>query len=378
MVKKLFSTTVLLLSILSFSNLFGHATAIKRKNCWGFLSYKYKTSSQVSKFAGVLNGRHPYYVSVGDDISYGCSGKHSSSHYSYDNNTKVGTAWGRSDSNGTEVFSYTNHWTLLAGTEGPGYPIDLDAFEQMDKEGSSTSQMSEQDHITDDKIFRIENLSGVLKIKKNSNFFSTYKVLVLKERTDMSEDEYNRLNEKYMKLEFENIVAEGEITVSKDNIAATGLFSEININDKTIDSDSEYGVNLAGVNLYHSLANVELKENEEFTIVAYVDGGLDFSIVRSEEELSKSNTISKTESMSVKVYPNPTRDVLNFQISNSQKEDDMIVKIYDSMGIVVYSEKRRIKNTRNNSINIQSLQSGIYSLIIESENTRKSVKFLKQ
>src|SRR5690606_20497263 len=67
------------------------------------------------------------------------------------------------------------------------------------------------------------------------------------------------------------------------------------------------------------------------------------------------------------IYPNPANSELN--ISTSFPMDDMIVEIYDITGRRVHHE-----NTKNNTIDVSKLPSGMYILKVGDVST----KFIKQ
>lgn len=63
----------------------------------------------------------------------------------------------------------------------------------------------------------------------------------------------------------------------------------------------------------------------------------------------------------VNLWPNPTEDVLNIEFPYSYNANSKI-KIYNNIGILVYSNTLL---SNNNQINVSELNSGLYSLVIE-------------
>ncbi|MDP1801483.1 MAG: T9SS type A sorting domain-containing protein [Bacteroidota bacterium] len=85
----------------------------------------------------------------------------------------------------------------------------------------------------------------------------------------------------------------------------------------------------------------------------------------------KENT---TNNSSIKIYPNPTNDILNIDVDiingNSSK-----LQILNSLGQIVREEK--IKDPKS-QINISQLPSGVYTLKVFIENEYKTFKIIKQ
>lgn len=80
---------------------------------------------------------------------------------------------------------------------------------------------------------------------------------------------------------------------------------------------------------------------------------------------------SQTSSPSVFSYPNPSADILNIEIKNNFKIDDVLV--YDVSGRKVLEQKENAAQ-----LNIQSLEKGIYQLLITSEGKSYPGKFVKE
>ena len=91
----------------------------------------------------------------------------------------------------------------------------------------------------------------------------------------------------------------------------------------------------------------------------------DFHVAKTQGLLLVENMNSQNE---VKIYPNPTTEILNIQSSLEILE----LSIYNVLG-------QKIKNLNNsNTINCADLKSGIYFLEIKLQNNSESIKFLKQ
>ena len=78
----------------------------------------------------------------------------------------------------------------------------------------------------------------------------------------------------------------------------------------------------------------------------------------------------------VKVFPNPVADKLEFQLS-MEKSQNCALEIISILGKVVYNEK--IYGVNNSySINVSTLPKGIYLCIISNGVTVATAKFIKQ
>ena len=73
-----------------------------------------------------------------------------------------------------------------------------------------------------------------------------------------------------------------------------------------------------------------------------------------------------------KIYPNPTKGNLFIQ---SDKENIMNILIVDMFGKIVYSKSC---DNKQEQLNLYNLETGLYLLHLETENSRKRFKFIKQ
>ena len=81
--------------------------------------------------------------------------------------------------------------------------------------------------------------------------------------------------------------------------------------------------------------------------------------------------------MELNVYPNPSNGTdLNLNISGIES-DNVQVKIYDSMGRNIQSERFIVDGTLQTKLNFQSeLANGIYLIEVSSENIVESARIL--
>jgi hypothetical protein len=76
------------------------------------------------------------------------------------------------------------------------------------------------------------------------------------------------------------------------------------------------------------------------------------------------------------IYPNPAKNILNIEFSESINNSNCKIDIYNNLGQIILNGST---NTNKTKIDIQSLKTGVYVLKIESEKGwTKSKKFIKK
>ncbi len=81
-------------------------------------------------------------------------------------------------------------------------------------------------------------------------------------------------------------------------------------------------------------------------------------------------------SINIKVYPNPTNDIITFSLNKTTNHNTEIL-IYNPIGKLII--KGRIdKNKTSKSINIQNLHNGLYFYKVENSSNSVSGKFIKR
>ena len=95
-------------------------------------------------------------------------------------------------------------------------------------------------------------------------------------------------------------------------------------------------------------------------------GSVDVWLVKLNSNLN-TNAFSNKE---FKVFPNPVKNILNIQNENNQTIDKITVT--DIMGKIVFNQNK------GDSINVQTLQQGMYIIQISSEGNLYSDKFIKE
>ena len=81
--------------------------------------------------------------------------------------------------------------------------------------------------------------------------------------------------------------------------------------------------------------------------------------------------------INIVLYPNPAKNIIHLNTSNSLENKEISYSIFDQSGRMVLQGKNAITNLQS-SINISSLQLGMYwvEIYIEDKVVRK--KFIKQ
>ena len=82
--------------------------------------------------------------------------------------------------------------------------------------------------------------------------------------------------------------------------------------------------------------------------------------------------INRKETISIKLYPNPTNNYL-FLFINPIAENNFTASIIDGLGKVVLTQKN-IQPTISYSFDVTNLPKGIYYLRLQNENTSYSEK----
>lgn len=67
-----------------------------------------------------------------------------------------------------------------------------------------------------------------------------------------------------------------------------------------------------------------------------------------------------------KLYPNPSTGAINIHFVKEQGRE-AIVKVYDAIGSLVYSDKLNIAAERMQALNLERLQAGVYTLLVQTD-----------
>lgn len=245
----------------------------------------------------------------------------------------------------------------------------------MDKKGFSSSELSANIELQENRLL-VKNLKGNIAIQTNSNFYSTYQIVIFKENLSLSEKEISKKESLNENLIYENVIAKGGISVSKDNIKLDGFFEGSFDLEKYISiKEGNYGLDISNLNLEFPLNMQEsLKENEQLAFAVYVDGGLDFSSVKVDPNFkSKTDYTEEETNTSINCYPNPASEFLNVELEN--KSTRYNIKLLNINGAVV--DVKLTGNSNGVHLSLENIPNGIYFLkIIKDDETIETKKIV--
>lgn len=132
----------------------------------------------------------------------------------------------------------------------------------------------------------------------------------------------------------------------------------------------------------NNLDNIETIEIDSPTAGAYliqithkgnlIGGSQNYSLIVSGVNQNLSNEDFNSDNLFIKIYPNPTQNVLNFSTTDNTSINN--VSILDISGKVVINSN----NFNNNSVDISKLQSGVYFVKFSSDEKSIVKKFIKE
>ena len=93
---------------------------------------------------------------------------------------------------------------------------------------------------------------------------------------------------------------------------------------------------------------------------------------------TSSNDKFTTEVNDITAFPNPTNGLLNLDI-DSNEAMNVSVEIVNILSQNVYSDALKINSGKNKySFDVSQFTSGTYYVVLKSENTTRSIKFIKE
>jgi len=289
---------------------------------------------------------------------------------------KVGHAgWQISFSGSYSTVQYSNHWQIKAGLFESMY-INKDKFESMDKVGFTSTDVNAKISL-ENNILQINELSGEIAIQNNSNFYSTYQIVVFKEKTNLTQKESEVQEIANEKLNFENIVAQGGITIRNGSMVLDGFLKEKFATENYISTkDNTYGLDISNLNLSIPINLTQpLGADENLVFSVYADGGLDFTSVLADPNQNQKMEIQKFEESlgTITCYPNPSTDFLNIEFNN--KSLTYNVKLYNTNGQLI--ETPFSDNSKGLTLSLENLPNGMYYVqIAKSDDSIETKKII--
>ncbi len=148
-------------------------------------------------------------------------------------------------------------------------------------------------------------------------------------------------------------------------------FPDINLPDSNMNEPESHGFIKYVIRLYN---NIPL--NDSITNTAHIYFDYNEAIVTNTTlniiQVDNTAVNNITEDLNILVYPNPARTQLNIRF---EKVDSYQISMYSIDGRLVFNEKT---NNAQHSINVESLNKGIYLLKISDEKRSKIVKIVIQ
>lgn len=138
-----------------------------------------------------------------------------------------------------------------------------------------------------------------------------------------------------------------------------------------------------GISNKMNTTEAETKDRDIETVVVSLTGNIDlsklnFDLIGDQVQLKESSANLLTNESNfykdLKVYPNPSQDLVTIDLPR-ELENDVNITVLDSQGKQV---KTQSINANNNTLNISNLQTGVYLIQIEHEDSRIVKRFVKK
>ena len=109
-------------------------------------------------------------------------------------------------------------------------------------------------------------------------------------------------------------------------------------------------------------------------VTKYIVGGMESGQLVSNKTIAlhfvNANALAELEDSGIKIYPNPSQGVINFECSF---EEDFTCEIYNSTGLLVYNKKMSPKAILNKySIDLANASAGLYTMRLRSSKIKLS------
>jgi hypothetical protein len=256
-----------------------------------------------------------------------------------------------------------------AGLTGQ-FDINNEQYANLSDEGFSHSSIDGDVDIKETGQLIVRRLSG--NVANGSQFYSKLKLLVFKERTDMTEDEARRADEQMKAGIFENVVYGNELTVTRTGVLRTGLFETLN--DESLSDFQEADTTGVRLNIKDLIINVDVRlaNNEKLSVVTLVDGALDIAnnspapqlpAVSNNQEVTDAGGVIKQ----LQVYPNPAGKTLNISLLSEVDNAAVSVRVVDATGRLtreLYVGRLRKGMNMLDDLNVSQYPRGIYYILI--------------
>ncbi len=392
-----------LLIVLSVVITYADGTITARQNCWGSIRPKYIATARVSamytntypsgfawptgQYVGTspigkwstkctqekkgCNKQSAYCFSSGTVSNNTCNPFCAATSYSaYSGEANV--YW----DNGKQVFKYKASGRGTAGNVGD-FILDSSRLANLNDNGSSYGDITGKLEINSSNRLEIAGFSGELSIRKNTDFYSKFKVLIVVEDSTISEESALLQQSLADEGQYLNVVDSSEILVKNGEFIISGFLETANSTAiEQLVSNEKYGVKIKDLSFNHNI-NYELKKNETFTLITIIDGGFDISsaIINSQPRISQK---AKHSMLSVNVYPSVTTSTLNIAIQGNLEINHVQVYVTNLLGQRILNLENGIfegKKIQLDNQDISLLDAGCYivQILINDELVSKKI-----
>jgi len=121
------------------------------------------------------------------------------------------------------------------------------------------------------------------------------------------------------------------------------------------------------ISLSTSMSGTFVEELSDLDVILFLQLDDDKTILQSAKSVSTPLSLADNFSNKVMIYPNPTKDILNFDYTEA-----VDVKVFDSLGKIL------IEKTNVKSIDLSAFDSGVYMVNVTSDNINQFTKVVKQ
>lgn len=394
----------LFIGLMAHTEVSAHASTITRKWCGGFFHRKFVAKAQTSvlsykKYQTGYNcigqyvgtGNVGSWSSTCNDENKGCSRPQvatcSKSGTVYDliysgcyllfSNPSPYSAYAKAQHLTSGIYlTQTSTGRGSAGQTG-NFAIDQNKFSKLVDNGTSFSEINGDVDINDNNELVITNLKGKLSVTKGADYYSNIKIVVIKEKENITDDEALQNEEAVQNGTYPDVIYSTQVNISKNGLTHDGIFSKgIASNQiKEYYANDEYGVMINNFSI-STPTGAQLNADEKLTVVTVVDGGFDIStaVVQKETANIFADHISAVEKP--QLHPNPATDYVNVDIDLTRKEL-VNIRIISSLGRVVVEKSETLNSGRQSiRLNTNQLLPGTYIVEIKSESKISSQKLL--
>jgi len=159
-----------------------------------------------------------------------------------------------------------------------------------------------------------------------------------------------------------NAVLDAHVTVNATDEVVIEIIPDDGTNDTV---DIRIAGNNAGENApsYVSSTACGIPDPQTYASIGFADNHMVLNLLDANAANTTENTL-----IGFSIYPNPANDILNLNI----EEENYSASIYNMLG----QELIKVKNAEN--IDVKQLNTGVYKLLIKTQNYTKTLSFLKK